>query len=139
MGRTPAALLMRLLVHPRLVLGCSSPWGWFRREKGVGSESGGVDQWQHLPTPDIPSDLERELMADDSAHGLARAVWAERAFPAMGWHDATVWAYEVRAVTGSRMTGPVRLLSTSTTSWGGLSEGDGFRSGWPPARSSSVG
>lgn len=70
--------------------------GWFRREKGLSSESCVVDEWEHLPTPDIPSDLERELMADDSAHGLARAVWTERDFPAMGWHDATVWAYEVR-------------------------------------------
>lgn len=54
------------------------------------------DRWAHLPEPPIPPDLLRDKPEDLPPHGLARAVWSDEDFPTMGWHDATLWAFQVQ-------------------------------------------
>ncbi|WP_456846797.1 hypothetical protein [Cellulomonas sp. P5_C6] len=65
-----------------------------RREVGPLTPSDvSVDRWAHLPAPtDRASEHDEEV----PEHGLSRAVWTERDFAQLGWHDATIWAFDVR-------------------------------------------
>ena len=54
-----------------------------------------VDRWAHLPESPIPEHVLREHEDEVLPHGLVRSVWTERDFQAMGWHDATLWAFQV--------------------------------------------
>lgn len=62
-----------------------------------------VDRWAHLPAPtNRPPEREEEL----PEHGLSRPVWTERDFARLGWHDATIWAFDVQRADYSNLDTP---------------------------------
>lgn len=52
-----------------------------------------ADRWAHLPAT---SDRTPERGDEVPEHGLSRPVWTERDFGQLGWHDATLWAFDVQ-------------------------------------------
>lgn len=67
------------------------------------------DRWAHLPEPPAKpaetwwstwrrawaASAPGTVTASEEGHGLNKAVWTQRDFATMGWHDASIWAYEV--------------------------------------------
>ena len=70
--------------------------GFLRRRAASEPAAPGGDRWLHLPDPPMSEELKREQSGDIPEHGLVRPVWTERDFPALGWHDASVWAFEIQ-------------------------------------------
>lgn len=68
------------------------------------------DRWAHLPEPPVEpaetwwstwrrvwaASAQGTMAVPEQGHGLSRAVWTQRDFATMGWHDASIWAYEVQ-------------------------------------------
>lgn len=71
----------------------------FRRRDAESQVPAGIaeDRWAHLPDPVPSAPLTGEdLPADTPEHGLVRPVWTEADFAWMGWHDASIWAFDVQ-------------------------------------------
>lgn len=69
----------------------------FRQRQPAAPPTGSAeDRWAHLRTPPVSEALRREHSGDVPEHGLVRPVWTEHDFAALGWHFASLWAFEVQ-------------------------------------------